>query len=204
MRHLGVDVDVSSAVRSLERLDNWVTKIYNDIKPANRDHSHLSTTIALYLYGRSFFLKDHPITAKHREATDYWIGQAKRYWLNVPYRQSQAHLAIALKRFGYEAEARGITDSFKERSVHDDELGMFWRDTEIHGGGIKHRLRLQAMMIEAFDEVASDTEAVEDCKVWLLKQKQTQNWKTTKATADAVYSLLLRGTSQLASTNLYV
>ena len=44
-------------------------------------------------------------------------------------------------------------------------------------------------MIEAFDEVANDKVAVEDCKVWLLKQKQTQDWKTTKATADAVYAL---------------
>jgi uncharacterized protein YfaS (alpha-2-macroglobulin family) len=55
------------------------------------------------------------------------------------------------------------------------------------------------MMIEAFDEVAGDAQAVEECKVWLLKQKQTQSWKTTKATADAVYALLRRGENWLAS-----
>jgi len=48
----------------------------------------------------------------------------------------------------------------------------------------------------------NDQEAVEDCKVWLLKQKQTQDWKTTKATADAVYSLLLKGADLLASDKL--
>jgi hypothetical protein len=57
-------------------------------------------------------------------------------------------------------------------------------------------------MIEAFDEVLNDPKAVEDCKVWLLKQKQTQDWKTTKATADAVYALLLRGENLLASDAL--
>jgi hypothetical protein len=57
-------------------------------------------------------------------------------------------------------------------------------------------------MIEAFDEVAHDQAAVEDCRVWLLKQKQTQDWKTTKATADAVYSLLLRGRDLLSSEAL--
>ena len=46
------------------------------------------------------------------------------------------------------------------------------------------------------------SKSVEDCRVWLLKQKQTQDWKTTKATADAVYSLLLRGTDLLASDAL--
>jgi hypothetical protein len=35
-----------------------------------------------------------------------------------------------------------------------------------------------------------------------LKQKQTQDWKTTKATADAVYALLLRGSNVLASDAL--
>jgi hypothetical protein len=57
-------------------------------------------------------------------------------------------------------------------------------------------------MIEAFDEVMNDARAVEDCKVWLLKQKQTQDWKTTKATADAVYALLLRGRDLLSSDAL--
>ena len=36
-------------------------------------------------------------------------------------------------------------------------------------------------------------------KVWLLKQKQTQDWKTTKATTEACYALLLRGTELLAN-----
>ena len=33
-------------------------------------------------------------------------------------------------------------------------------------------------------------------------QKQTQDWKTTKATADAVYALVLRGSDLLASDEL--
>ena len=57
-------------------------------------------------------------------------------------------------------------------------------------------------MIEAFDEVMGDTAAVEDCRVWLLKQKQTQDWKTTKATADAVYALLCAARTALASDKL--
>jgi len=57
-------------------------------------------------------------------------------------------------------------------------------------------------MIEAFDEVMNDAQVVEECRVWLLKQKQTQDWKTTRATADAVYALLLRGADLLASDAL--
>ncbi len=200
MRHLGVDVDVSMAVKSLRRLDGWADTIYRNIlQHGKKDEYHLSTTIAFYLYGRSFFLEDMPIQPNHKEAVDYFLGQAKKHWLKLAHRQSQAHLAIALKRFGAPDAARGIMASIKERSVSDEELGMFWRDLEKSWWWYRAPIETQAMMIEAFDEVMGDQQAVEDCKVWLLKQKQTQDWKTTKATADAVYGLLLRGDNLLAS-----
>jgi uncharacterized protein YfaS (alpha-2-macroglobulin family) len=81
-------------------------------------------------------------------------------------------------------------------------MGMFWRDTELRWWWYRAPIETQALMIEAFDEVVHDNQAVEDCKVWLLKQKQTQDWKTTKATADAVYALLLRGRDLLSSQAL--
>ena len=37
-------------------------------------------------------------------------------------------------------------------------------------------------------------------KVWLLKQKETNDWKSTKATAEAVYALLKRGVSLLTES----
>ncbi|NND97119.1 MAG: alpha-2-macroglobulin family protein, partial [Pirellulaceae bacterium] len=95
-----------------------------------------------------------------------------------------------------------IMASIKERSVTTEEMGMFWRELEHSWWWYRAPIETQAMMIEAFDEVMNDFQAVEDCKVWLLKQKQTQDWKTTKATADAVYSLLLRGSDLLASDAL--
>ena len=84
----------------------------------------------------------------------------------------------------------------------DEELGIFWRDEELSWWWYRAPIETQALMIEAFDEVMGDAKAVEGCKVWLLKQKQTQDWKTTKATADAVYALLLRGANNLASDAL--
>ncbi|MEE2937350.1 MAG: alpha-2-macroglobulin family protein [Planctomycetota bacterium] len=202
LRHLGVDIEVSSALKSLSRLDGWMTENYLRIDTADREKNHLSSTIALYLYGRSFFLEDQPVADEYREAVNFWLAQAKTYWLDLGIRQSQAHLAIALKRFGDVKAARGIMRSIKERSVSDEEMGMYWRDTELSWWWYRAPIETQAMMIEAFDEVMDDQQSVEECKVWLLKQKQTRDWKTTKATADAVYSLLLRGSNLLASNEL--
>ncbi|MGE5191310.1 MAG: alpha-2-macroglobulin family protein, partial [Deltaproteobacteria bacterium] len=202
MRHLGVTADVAPAIKSLARLDAWVTEIYQHIPADRRDKNNLSTLIAFYLYGRSFFLQDQAVADANKEAVNYWLGQAKKHWLELAVRQSQGHLAVALKRFGDLNTAKGIMASIKERSVSDEEMGMFWRDLELSWWWFRAPIETQAMMIEAFDEVMGDKQAVEDCKVWLLKQKQTQDWKTTKATADAVYALLLRGTNLLASDAL--
>jgi hypothetical protein len=203
LRHLGVNLDAAMAVRAVTGLDAWIDHIYKEIlRHGKPDENHLSPTIALYLYGRSFFLKDKPVDDAHKAAVDYFLGQAKKYWLELANRQSQAHLALALNRWGDKATPKDILKSIKERSVANEELGMFWRDTERSHWWFRAPIETQAMMIEAFAEVAEDPAAVEDCKVWLLKQKQTQDWKTTKATADAVYALLLRGENLLKSDAL--
>jgi uncharacterized protein YfaS (alpha-2-macroglobulin family) len=203
LRHLGVKIDLDAAKKSLGRLDDWIERIYREIlKHGKKDNCHLTTTIALYLYGRSFFLADRPIDKKHQEAVDYFLGQARKHWLKLANRQSQGHLALALKRFGDKQTPVGIMRSIKERSVSNEELGMFWRDLELSWWWFHAPIETQAVMIEAFEEIMDDRQAVEECKVWLLKQKQTQDWKTSKATADAVYALLLRGENLLASDAL--
>ncbi len=202
LRHLGATADVAPALKALERLDDWIDKTYRQILKAGKpDENHLTSTVALYLYGRSFFLTDRPIGDKHKEAVSYFQGQAKKYWLQLGIRQSQGHLTIALNRFGDKDTAGAIIKSLRERSVTDEELGTFWRDLELSWWWFRAPIETQALMIEAFEEVAHDDEMVENCKVWLLKQKQTQDWKTTKATADAVYALLLRGGLDLLASD---
>jgi hypothetical protein len=203
LRHLGVqDMDVSLAIKALDALDKWMHERYRWIlEHSDKDENHLSPTVSFYLYGRSFFLADKSVRTTYQEALDYWLDQAGQYWYGL-WRQSQAHLAIALKRFGNQQVADEIMQSIREHSITDEELGMYWRDLERSWWWHRAPIETQAMMIEAFDEVSSDNQAVEDCRVWLLKQKQTQNWRTTKATADAIYGLLLRGSDFLASDAL--
>ncbi len=208
LRHLGVDISVEPAVRSLQRLDAWMTEEYKEIQKSSEPEKYVpSDTDALYLYGRSFFLKDMPVTAHHKKAVEFFLQQSRKYWLKTDCRQTQAHMAIALFRFNAfngttDSTPQDIMKSLKERSVTNEEMGMFWRDTELSWWWYRAPIETQALMIEAFDEVMNDQQAVEECRVWLLKQKQTQDWKTTKATSDAVYALLLCGKDLLSSDAL--
>ena len=200
LRHLSVKTDISLALRSLDYLDRWIKEVYDDI--INKSTNNLSPIIAFYLYGRSFYQEDQPVPQYAKQAVDYFIQQGEEYWLTLDSRLSQGYLALALCRFGKPEIPKKIQASIKERSVQNEEMGMFWREDEFSWWWYRAPIETQALMIEAFSEVTNDTIAMEDCKVWLLKQKQTQNWQTTKATADAVYALVLRGTDYLSSTKL--
>lgn len=210
LRHLGADVDMDRepVLRALQRLDHGMLENYQRIQKEKHPEEYVpSPSDALYLYGRSFFLIDRPVARQDQPAVAFFLNQSRKYWLQTGNRLTQGHLALALKRFAAAGETNDSTPldimkSLKERSVTDEELGRYWRDTESSWWWYRAPIETQALMIEAFDEVAGDTAAIDECRVWLLKQKQTQDWKTTTATADAVYALLLRGGSLLASDQL--
>ena len=198
LRHLGVSLDVSAAIKALDALDAWVHDYLTQEEEVRR---HARPDLVLYLYARSFFLADSAIEPELWAALQPELDRLREVWTTLP-RMCQAQLALALRRLGDLDTPGAIMASIREFSVQDEELGMFWRDLE-HGWFWYHApIEAQVMMIEALDEVAGDAEAVAACQVWLLKQKQTQHWKTTRGTADAVYGLLLRGTSLLASNEI--
>jgi uncharacterized protein YfaS (alpha-2-macroglobulin family) len=152
-----------------------------------------------YLYARSYFL-NIPVKEDHKTVFEFWKRQGEKFWIQHNL-YTQGMLALALKRFGNIKVPAEIVKSLKERSLNSEELGMYWK-TERGYFWYQAPIETQALMIEVFDEVAGDTKAVEDLKVWLLKQKQTQDWETTKATAEACYALLRRGTDVLANNKL--
>ncbi len=157
---------------------------------------HLSYMAIHYLYSRSFFLEYISIPKQTEEAYAYFKLQAQEYWLNKSL-YSQGMIALALHRNGDKVIPAKILKSLDERSIKNEEMGMFWQENI--GGYYWYQapIETQAILIEAFYEVGKNTQTVDDLKTWLLKQKQVQDWKTTKATTEAVYVLLLTGTDWL-------
>jgi uncharacterized protein YfaS (alpha-2-macroglobulin family) len=152
-----------------------------------------------YLYTRSYF-KDHVIQDDLKEAHNFFADQAKKYWMEYSI-YMQGMIALSLHRYGHKDIQNSIIKSLNERALHSDEMGMYWKyDTGYFW--YQAPIETQALMIELYDEVAANSKAVEDLKLWLLKQKQTQDWKTTKATVEACYALLRRGLDMLASDAL--
>ena len=186
--------------RGSRYLDDRITDDYEWLLRYDPDHmfeNHLGSIQIQYLYARSYFIKDIAVENKNKKAFDYYFGQAKKYWLPNN-RYLQGMIALAMNRLNDKVTATDIVKSLKENAIFSEEMGMYWKDMDYGYYWYQAPIETQALLIECFDEVSNDQQSVEEMKVWLLKQKQTQNWKTTKATAEACYALLLRGTDFLA------
>ncbi|MFZ4704614.1 MAG: alpha-2-macroglobulin family protein [Bacteroidales bacterium] len=184
-------------------LDDRMNDDYEEILKYDKEPlktNHLGCDNIQYLYARSYFLTDIPVATKNTKAFDYFREQAVKFWPKQN-NYMKGMLALALNRMGVKTAPSLIMRSLSETALHNEELGMYWRNSERGFYWYQSPVETQALLIEAFDEVANDTKAVEELKIWLLKQKQTQDWKTTKATTEAIYALLLRGSDLLASDN---
>lgn len=214
--HLGVNKTLSG-VQSVEKMDAVVAKAvsyiddkiverYNllaeRIKESEKDEktklkwedNHLSYMDIHFLYARSFY-KDLPMSKETKKVHDYFLGQAKTYWTEYSV-YSRGLMALALYRNDETAISNLIVEGFRQSAQNDEEKGMYWN---YNAGYYWYQMPIEshALMIEVFSEVANDKKAVEDLKLWLLKNKQTTHWKTTKATAAAVYALLMNGDNWL-------
>ena len=147
-----------------------------------------------WLYLHSFAVVP---AAKNEKDAKLFIDHIKKEWTDLGL-ESQALAAIALKRRGEVKVANEIMASIKERGVLSDELGMYWKRPYFFSSSVfAAPVSTQALIVEAFREVTKDEASAEACNVWLLKQKQTQDWTTTAATADAIYALMLGGGADL-------
>jgi len=113
----------------------------------------------------------------------------------------QAMIALTMLRNKKPDVAKMIINSLKETSQQNDELGMYWAKNALGYYWYQSPIATQSLMVELFTEAGDNDKAVEEMKIWLLQNKQTNNWKTTTATASACYALLLKGDNWLAADN---
>tara|TARA_R110002012_G_scaffold318227_1_gene536103 strand:+ start:36804 stop:42890 length:6087 start_codon:yes stop_codon:yes gene_type:complete len=172
---------------------------YMKKRTTNLNNDHLSTMQVHYLYMRSFF-KDLKPSKKVAEITAYYQGQAQQYWKNRDL-YTQGMLSLVLHRMDDTTTANAIIKSLDENSITSEALGMYWKENTNSWYWYQAPIETQSLLIEAFSEIQNDLATIDNLKIWLLKNKQTNQWKTTKATTEAVYALLLQGSDWLSVTD---
>ena len=205
------EIERSMIQNAISYLDAEFVKEYKDLKKYNDKidltKDHLSYTQLHYLYVRSFY-PEISVSKEVKTIMDYYQSQIKNYWLKRSL-YAKGLMALTMHRMDDAKTAGKILKSLKENSITSDELGMYWKENENSWNWYQAPIETQALLIEAFSEVGNviqdetkNLETIDNLKIWLLKNKQTNQWKTTKATTEAVYALLLKGSEWLDVTEL--
>jgi len=184
--------------KGIKYLDARLADDYNELVKRKTDLSKNNTggLQVHWLYMRSFF--SEKMNSATKKAYDYYNDQSRKFWLSYS-KNFQAMIALYMNRAGKTSDAQAIARSLKENAIIHPELGMYWKELAAPGY-YWHQAPIenQALMIELFSEVAKETTVINALKVWLLKNKQTNSWESTKATAEACYALLLNGDNWLS------
>lgn len=162
--------------------------------------NHLSYATIQYLYMRSFYAEIN-VASKTKTAISYYKKQSATFWKDYNL-YAQGQISLIQFRNDNKILASKILKSLKENSITSDELGMYWKSNVAGYYSYQAPIETQSLLIEAFSEIENDTKTVDNLKIWLLKNKQTNRWKTTKATTEAVYALLLKGSDWLSITDM--
>ncbi|MBT1707343.1 carboxypeptidase-like regulatory domain-containing protein [Fulvivirgaceae bacterium PWU5] len=192
-------------VKAVHYLDGEVVEDFN----GNFLESYTPTSIEVhYLYMRSFY-PEIGFDDKTKEVARYMEKQITKKWQE--YRlYEKGMIALILYRAGNKNLACDILASLKENAIISDELGMYWKENTGGWYWYESEVETQALLIEAFAEIQADAPklsveekqtTIDALRVWLLKNKQTNAWRTTKATTEAVFALLLQGSDWLSIGN---
>lgn len=186
------DNNLKDYLRRLKRNSNWSSR-------KNKD-DFLSSTVIYHLYVRSQFDQLVAKGGEYEEAHHYFLNQMEKFWPDKNI-YAQGLIALSLDHYNMKKELPIIIQSLKERSLEHEELGRYWKYDRGYNW-YQRPIETQSLMMQVFNELSDDTEMVEAMKIWLLKHKQTNHWKSSRATSEAVFALLSSGPSLLEMNDL--
>ena len=145
------------------------------------------------LYALSFF-KEQNSDKDFATAKKYYLKSLDETWTSFNFNM-RSKGALVLHRMGNEKTAKLMIQSFKETAQKNEQIGMYWPKKYF---SFESHIATHANIMAAFAEIDKDEEMIDQLRVWLLTQKQTNSWENSASTADACYALLMRGSDWFA------
>jgi 5-hydroxyisourate hydrolase-like protein (transthyretin family) len=190
----------SPLTAALHYLDLEIARDFANLKKNNKNYEKemsVDNMQLFYLHLRSEY-STIPVDQSAQEAVKFYSAQSEKYWTNFTL-YGKAMMAMVANRNGKTQLANDILKSLKENALKTDELGMYWAKNTSGYFWNERPIAVQAAIIEAFSEISNNTADVEEMKIWLLKQKQTQCWDSPMSTVNAIYALLNKGNDWLSN-----
>jgi uncharacterized protein YfaS (alpha-2-macroglobulin family) len=187
------------ADQAMSYLDNELSDAANKEKQDGAYEKREISPLEIHAYYAQSYFTARPMSANAQQMLVNYLNLVEKQWVNKSVYQ-QAMIALTMQRNKRPEVTAAIIKSLLETARQSDDLGMYWAKNQLGYFWYESPVETQSLLIELFTEVGDHDKAVDEMKIWLLRNKQTSDWKTTKATAAACYALLLKGSDLLADT----
>ena len=122
--------------------------------------------------------------AERQEMLDFSF----RHWTrHTPY--LKGYLTLTLLRAGRKADARLVFDSVMDSAKTEEDLGTYWAPEDRAWLWYNDTIETHAFALRVLSELRPDDPRRDGLVQWLFLNKKLSHWKSTKATAEVVYSL---------------
>lgn len=91
---------------------------------------------------------------------------------------------------GRKKDARLVLDSIMDRAVSDPQMGTYWAPEDQAWLWYNDTVEGHALALRALMEIRPRDRRAEGLALWLLLQKKMNHWKSTRTTAEVIYSLV--------------
>ena len=102
----------------------------------------------------------------------------------------KGYLALSLKRAGRAGDAGLVWDSVMDSSKTDPDLGTYWAPEDRAWLWYNDTIETQAFALRTLLELAPADARRHGLVQWLFLNKKLNQWKSTRATAEVIYSLV--------------
>ncbi len=138
--------------------------------------------------------------------TDIFPAAFRKKMLDFSFRHWKQHspylkglLALTLARADRKAEARLVWESVLDSAKEKPDQGTFWAPEDRSWLWYNDTIETHAFALRATMELEPKWAKLDGMVLWLFINKKLNHWKSTKATAEVIYSLAhyLKATGQL-------
>lgn len=203
LKKLGIDVNDTDIIRkAIAYLDSEIIEAERRSRQYNSEQKYFYKRVEHlhFLYVRSFYLEEFPLPTKVQKIADKVLAAQKEDW-HLRNLYEKGLLSLVLMKMNDEGSAEEILGALKESAVRSEDYGMYWKENVAGWYWYRAPIETQALLIEAYTEIGSDQNILEELKIWLLQNKRSNHWPTTKATTEATYALLMQGNDWLQVTD---
>lgn len=185
LKQLGVEFDEKMVKEALIFLDKQYLDEFKKMKPEVKvKFGGLSEMHVHWMVARSYF------NMENSEVITYYNQCLTRDWKKFNL-HTQALAGMSLFRSGDKVFAEKIKNSILDRATKRPDMGMFWNENKTGYYWNQSQVETQSALIEFFTAIGGLDKEVQLMQLWLLQQKRTNAWETTKATTNACHALLV-------------